>query len=429
MFGQYYEVNQVSEPIDIKVKVPGSKSITNRALLLASLSEGTSILKNVLFSNDSRHFIDCVKKLGYEIHVDEPKQLVTLNGGKPRTDTLINVGSAGTAARFITAMLAAYPGIYTIDASEQMQARPMRPLFEALTELGAGTTYLKKEYHLPVRLEGRGLKGGEVILDASKSSQFLSALLMSGVLHHKDLRIIPSGKETARAYIDITLNMIRQFGGNAYRAEDGSYVVPSGNIYKAREYDIEPDVSAACYFYAMAFLLGGTALVEGIHRDSMQGDIKFLYLLEKMGAVLIDTPSGMLLTGPEQGIYGGIDVDLNDFSDQTMTLAVLAAYAQTPTRIRGIEHIKYQESNRVNAVINELRRTGIEAEETEDGMIIHPGIPKAALIETYDDHRMAMAFSLIGLKAGGIKIGNPSCTAKTFENYFDIFHELTAGIR
>lgn len=425
MFSQYYKVNKVSGPMDIKVKVPGSKSITNRALLLSCLSKGTSILKNVLFSDDSRHFIDCVSKLSYEITVNEQEQTVIIKGGKPKTDTEINVGSAGTAARFITALLASYEGVYSINASKQMQARPMQPLFEALINLGAEIEYLSREYHLPIRMKGGILKGGKVSLDATRSSQFLSALLMTGCLHDKELNIIPFGKETSMSYIDITLNMIKQFNGNAKRSIDGSYIVPSGNTYKAQEYMIEPDVSAACYFYAMAFLTGGTAVVEGVHKDSMQGDIKFISLLEMMGAEVIDTPLGISLKGPKGGVYDGIDINMNDFSDQTMTLAALSVYAKTPTRIRGIEHIKYQETNRISAVINELRKIGADASETEDGIIIYPCVPKAALIETYDDHRMAMAFSLIGLRADGIEIYNPMCTTKTFENYFDIFSELT----
>jgi len=432
MDNSLYKVRPVNKPLYIDVRVPGSKSITNRALLLACLARGESRLHNVLFSDDSRHFIDCVRRLGYKINVDEQERTVTLAGGEPLSGATINVGGAGTAARFITAMLAAYSGEYVIEASPQMEARPMKPLFMALAELGAEVRYLKDEYHLPVRLRGgklgggslKGgkLKGGEIKLDVSKSSQFLSALLMVGCLCENDLKVVPTGKEIARPYIDITLRMIGQFGGKAEHVN--YYLVKSGNTYMSQDYVIEPDVSSACYFYAMAFLAGGEAIVEGVRFDSMQGDVKFIRLLERMGARLEDTDRGIRLVAPRGGTYQGVDVDMDEYSDQAMTLAVLAIYAATPTTIRGIGHIRYQESDRIRAMVTELARMGIDADETEDGLTIYPGMPRPTLVETYDDHRMAMAFSLAGLRSPGITIGNPGCTAKTFEGYFELFEHF-----
>lgn len=421
---QYYEVLPVTNPISCEIEVPGSKSITNRALLLASIAKGKSVLTNVLFSDDARAFMDCLKELGYEIEINEMKKTVEIFGGLPKTKRTINVRSAGTAARFITAMLAAYEGDYVINASEQMKARPMKPLLDVLHSLGAGIEYIEKEGHLPFRLYGRHLDGGSVLLETGRSSQFLSALLMTGGLYKNGLTIQPVDKEVARSYIDITLKMIRQFEGYAYKSEEGHYIVKPEQKYVSQKYKIEPDISSACYFFAMAALTGGSILVKDVYYSSMQGDIKFLDILSKLGCEITETDKGMLVKGSVNGRYSGIDVDMNDCSDQTMTLAALAPFASSPTTIRNIQHIRFQESDRIYAIVTELTKMGIKCTETEDGIMIYPGTPKAAVIDTYDDHRMAMAFSLVGLKVNGIKINNPSCTSKTFENYFAILNNL-----
>jgi len=400
---------------------------------LASMAQGKSVLKNVLFSDDSRGFLDCLTALGYDITVNEADKTVELTGGFPIRKTVINVRSAGTSARFLTAMLAAYEGEYTVEASEQMKARPMKPLMDILNSLGCKIEYLDKEGFLPFKLFCNGLSGGEVTLETGQSSQFLSALLMTGVLHKNDLKISLSGKGTAKSYVDITLKMMEQFGVSAGRTEPGSsaeptngksYFVKSGQKYFSREFKIEPDVSSACYFYAAAAMTGGTALVRDVYFSSVQGDIKFLDILKNLGCTVNETGGGVLLKGPTQGRYNGIEVDMNDCSDQTMTLAAMAPFALSPTVIRNIKHIKYQESNRIQAILTELAKMGIKCGETDDGIIIYPGAPNPSVVETYEDHRMAMAFSLVGLRAGGVKISDPACTAKTFENYFEIFEGI-----
>ncbi len=368
--------------------------------------------------------MDCLEALGYDININEGEKKVELYGGMPKESARINVRSAGTSARFITAMLAACKGEYMIESSEQMKLRPMKPLMDTLVSLGCTVEYIEKEGFLPFKLCGNHLMGGEITLESERSSQFTSALLMTGCLHKDDLIIKPAGKEIAKSYIDITLEMMGQFGVKANRTQEGTYIVKSGQEYVSREYRIEPDVSSSCYFYSAAALTGGTVLVKGVYFSSMQGDIKYLGVLEKLGCTLKETDEGILLKGPENGRYEGIDIDMNDYSDQTITLAALAPFASSPTTIRNIKHIKYQETNRIHAVLTELSRMGIKCEETNDGIKIYPGMPKPSIVETYDDHRMAMAFSLVGLRTEGIKIANPSCTSKTFENYFDVLKQL-----
>lgn len=425
-----YKVKTIDHPLDCTVEVPGSKSITNRALLMAALAKGKSVLNGVLFSNDSRHFLTSLISLGYVIEVNEVENYVAINGHGadiPKKSATIDVGSAGTAARFLTAMLALSDGEYTINASEQMKKRPMLPLFEALTDMGAEFTFIEKNGHLPVKVKGAAFNGGvpasEVNIDISESTQFLSALLMVAPMLENGLKINITSKKTDGSYIKITTKMMHQFGCDTLH-EGNIYNIPAGQKYLAETYQIEPDVSAACYFYAAAALTGGHVLVKNVHSTSMQGDMKFLDVLKQMGCVIREEREGIYVTGPENGQYSGVDVDMNDFSDQTMTLAAIAPFAKTATYIRNIGHIRLQESDRIHAIVTELTRVGIKVEEEQDAIRIHPGTPKGALIQTYDDHRMAMAFALVGLKCEGIVIDNCECCGKTFENYFSVLDSL-----
>ena len=425
-----YEVKTINHPLDCTVEVPGSKSITNRALLMAALAKGKSVLNGVLFSNDSRYFLTSLISLGYIIEVNEVENYVAINGHGadiPKKNATIDVGSAGTAARFLTAMLALSDGEYVINASEQMKKRPMLPLFEALTAMGAEFTFIEKNGHLPVKVKGAAFNGAvpasEVDIDISESTQFLSALLMVAPMLENGLKINITSKKTEGSYIKITTKMMHQFGCDTLH-EGSVYEIPAGQTYMAETYLIEPDVSAACYFYAAAALTGGHVLVKNVHSTSMQGDMKFLDVLKQMGCVIREEREGIYVTGPENGQYSGVDVDMNDFSDQTMTLAAIAPFAKTPTYIKNIGHIRLQESDRIHAIVTELTRVGIKVEEEQDAIRIHPGTPHAALIQTYDDHRMAMAFALIGLKCEGIVIDNCECCGKTFENYFSVLGSL-----
>lgn len=420
---EQYQVRKLQKPISCQVEIPGSKSITNRALLLAAMADGESTLRHVLFSDDSRAFLDCLEKLGFELSVNEKEKTVRIKGGRPCPKARINVRSAGTTARFLTAFLAASGGEYEILSSEQMAKRPMKPLCEALEGLGMEFTYHDREYFLPFNLKSKGCGGGTVSLFAEQSSQFLSALLMTGHLYEKGLQICHTGTEIARSYIDMTIKMIEQFGGSVVREGQTYRVLPS-KPYRSLDYRIEPDVSGAGYFFAMAVLTGGEILVKDVHLNSLQGDIQFLEILKRLGAHVTDTPEGVKVSGPANGSYNGIDVDMNDCSDQTMTLAALAVFAKSPTVIRNIGHIRLQESDRLFAIATELKKLGIKCEEGEDSITIYPGEPQPALIDTYHDHRLAMAFSLIGLKSEGIVINDPGCTAKTFENYFALLDDV-----
>ncbi len=426
---------------DLHVRVPGSKSITNRALLLAALAEGKSVLRGVLFSDDSRVFVEALQTIGYKITVNEERAETVIYGcGKkiPKDQVSVYVGSAGTAARFLTAMLALSGGRYELTSSEQMKARPMRPLLEALEQLGVLFEYKEKPYSFPFQILGRNVDEFEVdvsqkiSLNIDESSQFLSALLLSGVLCEKGFMVELTGKRDARAYVKISMKMMEEFGCHMEQTAENEYRILSEQSYRAREYQIEPDVSAACYFYAMAAVNHGTALVEQVHFNSTQGDIQFLRVLEKMGCRLEETEEGIRLTAPETEELQGVDVVMSDFSDQTMTLAAISIFAVGRTRIRGVGHIRKQESDRIHAIVSELRRLGVDCEEQEDGVVIHPGRMKDSsgnpvVIQTYKDHRMAMAFAVAGTRQEGIVISDPLCCRKTYEDYFEVLTNL--GLR
>lgn len=437
-----YAVKKINTAVDWNVTVPGSKSMTNRALLIAALAECEVELEGVLFSDDSRYFLSSLQSLGFSLAIDEKEKRVALTGcgGRiPKKEAEIYVGSAGTAARFLTAMLGCSDGCYTINASEQMKKRPMKPLFDLLIGMGAKITYLEQEGFLPVQIEGINYtkSGCETTdtkeekpvlleLDISKSTQFLSAMLLVSPMLKQGMRIHITSEKADGSYIRITRKMMETFGVTT--AFDGrDYEIPAGAVYRLFDahYVVEPDMSAACYFYAAAAMTGGKALVRNVHMDNTQGDLKFLDVLEEMGCMVLDTPEGIRVSGPAVGELRGIDINMNDFSDQTMTLAVIAPFAKERVHIYGIGHIRGQESDRIHGITTELTRLGIRCEEEEAAITIYPGEPKPGLVQTYEDHRMAMAFSLIGLRAEGIVINDPFCCKKTFENYFEVLSDLT----
>jgi len=337
------------------VEVPGSKSITNRALLLAALAKGKSTLFGVLFSDDSRHFLKSLVSLGFQVEIDEINKQVTVygeGGNIPNKEATIHVGSAGTAARFLTAFLGISVCNCRINASEQMKKRPMKELFSALTTLGSSFSFPEKEDFLPVEFHNSApLSATEVTVDIDKSSQFLSALLISACLFPGDFTVHVTGTH-GMAYIDMTVAMMQQFGVRVEKPDASTFFIPGGQSYTARDYFIEPDMSAACYFYAMAPLLGISVTVPHIPEQSLQGDVKFLDVLKQMGCtVLYDVSKGSFTAiGREDGHFSGGSVNLGAFSDQTMTLAAIAPFANSKTTITGISHIKYQECDRYHAI-------------------------------------------------------------------------------
>ncbi|MBR1861153.1 MAG: 3-phosphoshikimate 1-carboxyvinyltransferase [Lachnospiraceae bacterium] len=442
----------------IEVCVPGSKSITNRALLIAALAKGETRLSGVLFSDDSRNFLECVKKLGIETVVNEKDRTVLIKGcggDIPEKEAYLYVGSAGTAARFLTAVLGLGSGIYHMDASEQMRKRPMAPLLDSLKELGCEVIYEGEEGHFPFTLKANGFSRDSIEINIDSSSQFLSALLIASVLKKDSFSVDVQGKH-GMAYIDMTVRMMEQFGVKCGREqapgggkEGLRFTIPGEQSYTGRDYYIEPDASAAAYFYAMCPLLSVPVRVEGVCFDSLQGDVEFIHILEKMGCRVEDGNSkpecegkgnpdkkspeshgskGICLLPPKNGSFNGITVDMSSCSDQTITLSAIAPFAETTTKITGIGHIRLQESDRLTAIVTELGKLGIRTEHDEDSITIHPGSPRPGEVETYEDHRMAMGFSLIGLRAGGIVIKDPACCKKTFENYFDKLDEVIRKI-
>lgn len=428
-------------PSFLKAEVPGSKSITNRALLLAMLADGTSTLRGALFSDDSRHFAECAKSLGFEVETDETNALIKVTGcggAVPREEASLYVGSAGTAARFLTAWLGITQGTYHLDASAQMRRRPMAPLLRGIETLGCGITCHETQDCFPFTLHSHGFQKDFVSVDIERSSQFLSALLISSCLSPSDFTVEAVGSH-GMAYVEMTRKMMAQFGvrcdavpKDASLPSDPSevtaiakrFVTPAGQKYRALDYQIEPDVSGASYFYALCPLLNLPVQVSHVHFDSLQGDVEFLHLLERLGCHAEDGPEGILLTPPKAGSYPGITADMSACSDQAITLAVLAPFATSPTTITGIGHVRFQESDRLSAIETELKRMGIRCETTEDSITIWPGAPKPCLVKTYEDHRMAMGFTLIGLRSPGIAIDDPACCHKTFENYFEVLEKV-----
>lgn len=416
--------NPSHAPAPLSVCVPGSKSITNRALLLATLADGVSHLRGALFSDDSRHFLKCIQDLGFAAEADEAARTITvrgLGGSVPAAEASQYVGSAGTAARFLTAYLGLSHGVYHMDASEQMRRRPMVPLLDSLRELGCEISYDGEggEGHFPFTLHGHGFRKNNICINIDASSQFLSALLIVSCLCGEDFTTYVEGSH-GMSYIEITRKMMEQFGVETKKTAGRGFLTPAGQHYHALDYQIEPDVSAACYFYAMSPLLGIPVTVEHVHSDSMQGDVAFLNILEQMGCQTQDTAQGITVTPPPDGHFPGVTVDMSACSDQAITLAAIAPFADSPTTIMGIGHIRFQESDRIAAIVTELSKMGIRCEEGENSITVHPGRPKPSSVETYDDHRMAMGFSLIGLRSKGIIITNPDCCRKTFEDYFKI---------
>ena len=400
-----YQVQNIYNKIKNKkatVAVPGSKSITARALLLATLAKGESTLYNAQFSDDCEAFLECVKNLGIRCEVDGTTVKIEGCGGKlPVKSAKINVRSAGTAARFLTALLAFSDGEFYVDSSEQMKRRPIQPLIDSLT--AAGATVISENGTFPLTIRGTSNPSPEITVDISKSSQFLSALLISGVCAKNGVKLKTTGSH-GLDYVNMTLDMMWSFGVTA-EEQNGEYTVKGE--YSAKKYDIEPDLSAASYFYAANRILGTGISVRGVTAHSMQGDIKFINLLKN---------------------FNGGKVNMSAFSDQALTLAAIAPYLDCPTHICGISHIRGQECDRINAICVNLNAMGIKCEEHPDGVTVYPGEPKPAVINTFGDHRVAMSFALTGLRVDGIEIENAEVVSKTFTDYFKVLDKLCADL-
>ena len=381
------------------VSVPGSKSVTARAMLLAAIAEGESTLYGVSLWDDCMTFLNCLKALGIVCNLNGDTLKIEGCGGKLSVkEAEIDVGSAGTAARFIPAFLAFQRGKFTINCSEQMKRRPIAPLVEALKNLGASITFSENENCFPIVIEG-GINSHEVEVDIQKSSQFLSALLISAVCANKPVKIKRKGAH-GMGYVNMTLDMMWSFGVSV--KEKGNTYEVFGK-YARKKYDIEPDISAACYFYAINRLLGTDIKVKGLMPHSMQSDYKFIELIKT---------------------FDGGKIDMGSFSDQALTLAACAPFFKNPTEICGVAHIRNQECDRIAAIVENLKNAGVKCEEREDGVVIYPSEFKPVKIKTFGDHRVAMSFAVAGLASEGVVIESAEVCSKTFPNFFEVLDSL-----
>jgi 3-phosphoshikimate 1-carboxyvinyltransferase len=418
------EIKPIPHPLNATVRVPGSKSLTNRALLIASLANGTTRLTNALFSDDSRYFAGALQTLGFDVQLDEANcemSIAGLGGKIPAPKAELFIGNAGTAVRFLSAFLTLGNGEYILDGDARMRERPIGDLVEALTQLGAELETTNN--CPPVSIKATGLRGGKAKIAGDISSQFLSALLMVAPYAKQPIEIEVITELNSKPYVDMTLAVMKDFGINIERDNYSRFVVHPASYSWLSTYSIESDASAASYFFAAPAICGGKVRVENISRQSRQGDIAFLNVLRQMGCVINDGNDFIEVTGALS--LHGVDVDMRDIPDTAQTLAAIAPFASTPTRIRGIASARLKETDRIHATCTELARLGVQVQEHEDGMTIYPCkkfVP--ATIQTYNDHRMAMAFSLIGLRMDGVTIEDPSCVSKTFPDYFEVLDSL-----
>ena len=413
--------------IDASVTVPGSKSYTNRALVAAALAEGESTLRNALRSDDTLYMSRALNQLGIVIDErDNGTILVKGCGGAIPTDSAeLFVGNAGTAMRFLTAALALGSGSYVLDGDRHMRERPIRDLLDGLRQLGADVHSIDQTGCPPVQINARGLRGGTVRMPGDKSSQYFSAILLAAPYASGDVEIIAEGTLVSKPYVEMTINLMRDFGADAESC-NSVMRVRAGRHYQPRDYTIECDASAASYFFAAAAVTGGRVRVVGLSAASLQGDVRFVHALAQMGCRVSEgsTDTGLPYIEVHGGPLRGIEIDMADISDVSLTLAAVAVFAEGATRICNVEHMRRKETDRIAALAAELRRIGQQVEELPDGLVIHPRPVEPAAVDTYDDHRMAMSFAVVGLRAPGIIIRNPSCVSKTFPDFFSKLAEL-----
>ena len=417
---------QPSGPVRATVRPPGSKSITNRALVCAALAEGDSTLAGALASEDTRVMIDALNLLGVAVAHDRDAatlRVVGCGGRLPCQEADLFVGNSGTTVRFLTAMLTLGYGTFRLDGTPRMRQRPIADLLAALRQLGGDAVSETQSGCPPVVVRSGGLAGGRATVAGDISSQFLSGILMAAPYARQPVELAVSTELVSKPYVEMTLAVMAAFGVEVVVEGFRRFVVPAGKTYLGRHYEIEPDASAASYFFAAAAVTGGAVTVRGLSRQSLQGDVAFCDCLARMGCrVRYDAESITVAGRPLRGI----DVDMNAVSDTVQTLAVVALFADGPTTIRGVAHIRHKETDRLAAVAAELRKLGAEVEERHDGLRIVPGPRRGAAIDTYDDHRMAMSFAIAGLMQPGVVIRDPDCTAKTYPGFFDDLARLAA---
>jgi 3-phosphoshikimate 1-carboxyvinyltransferase len=421
-FPEELEVTPLERPPDATIRVPGSKSVTNRALIIAALAQGHSRILNPLFSDDSFWLMNALVRLGIDVSADGERREVYVSGKRgeiPASGVDLFVGNAGTVARFLPPVLALGRGPYTVDGVPRMRERPVADLVHAMRRLGAAVEYAGEHGRFPLTINGGGIRGGEARVSASKSSQFISGLLMASPYAEAPVTLHPEGREEW-PYVGITVALMRAFGVEVDEAGGRFTVAPA--MYSSREYEVEPDASGASYFMAAAAVTGGRVRIPGLGSSSPQGDLRFAEVLRHMGCRVEITSHSVEVTGPDR--LRGVEVDMNAFSDTMITLSAIAPFATTPTTIKNVAHTRLQETDRLCAVATELNRLGIKTQTTSSSIRIIPNQIRPGVIRTYGDHRMAMAFAITGLVRSGIRIGDPGCVTKTFPGYFGALESL-----
>ena len=431
------KIKPITHPLNATVRVPGSKSLTNRALLIAALTNGTTRLTDALFSDDSKYFAKALQILGFDVQLDEARREMSITGlgGKiPAKKAELFIGNAGTAARFLSAFLTLGNGEYILDGDPRMRERPIGDLVDALNQMDVTISPISQRETAegegevdicpPIKITASGLPGGKTKIAGNISSQFLSALLMVAPYAKSPIEIELTTELNSRPYVDMTISVMKDFGVELEREGYERFIINPAHYSPLSTYTIESDASAASYFFAAPAICGGTVKVENISRKSVQGDIAFLDVLQQMGCTVTEADDSIMVH--RQSSIVGVDVDMRDISDTAQTLAAVAPFANSPTRIRGIASARVKETDRISATCTELKHLGVQVDEHEDGMTIYPcSTFKRSNIETYNDHRMAMSFSLIGLRFDGVTIENPSCVSKTFPNFFEVLSTLS----
>jgi 3-phosphoshikimate 1-carboxyvinyltransferase len=411
-------------PQSVSIRVPGSKSLTNRALIVAAMADGPSKLSGALDSDDTRVMVDSLQRLGISVAHDPDTATITVQGcgGRiPAKQAELFVANSGTSLRFLAAMLATGKGTYRLDGSPRMRQRPVADLLSAVNGLGAIAKSDLDTGCPPITIEANGLDGGFVIVKADVSSQYLSGLLMALPYARGLTTVEVDGTLVSQPYVAMTLAVMEAFGSRPANHNYRRFNVKPTH-YRGRSYAIEPDASAASYFLAAAAISGGTVTVEGLGPASIQGDMGFVDILEHMGCRVERAVERITITG---GPLRAVDVDMNAISDTVMTLAAVALFADGVTRVRNVAHIRHKETDRLSALAAELRKLGASVDEQPDGLIIIPPAKiSPARIATYDDHRMAMSFALVGLRAEGVTILDPGCVAKTYPGFWKDFDSL-----
>lgn len=417
-------------PISGEPRLPGSKSITNRALFCAALADGPTRVLGASSGSDAERMLTALSALGITASLYEDRiEIRGCRGQLPAMDADLDVRDAGTAMRFLTALCALGHGRFRIDGTARMRQRPIAELVDGLRDWGASIGYEEVDGFPPLSILACGLRGGVARVKNPVSSQFLSAMMMAAPYAAGDGLIEVSGSFPSRPYVDMTIGVMSAFGADVLASDDGmNLAIPAGQRYAGREYAIEPDASAACYFWSAAAITGGSVTVRGLGRTSLQGDTTFADVLRRGGCRVDVATDAISVHGPADGQLRGVDVDLNAMPDTAQTLAVVALFANSPTTIRNVANLAVKETNRLEALERELMKLGANVERRPDGLTILPPVAvSSATIETYDDHRMAMSFALAGLRVDGIRIRGADCTRKSFPDYFERLAECCEG--